>query len=252
MVAKKKTTNRKSSAAKKTTAQKRALPKSSGTKKAAPEKSPKTTPVKRASRVATKKKATRKVAKSPVQARKAKGVVDKKGKPPASRKAKSATAAKKKVSQPMGVVKRKSNGLGAIESKNGKASIRKLTAKQLRDFQQMLIAMREQLSGQVSSLRGDSLQRFDEVNTNEDGTDAFERQFALSLASAEQDIIYEIDEALRRIQSRTYGICEVSGEAIEIERLKAIPFTRHSLSAQAEIESKQGQLRQSVVRRGLM
>lgn len=150
------------------------------------------------------------------------------------------------------IIKRKNNGNGVADANGGKKRARKLTEKQLSEFRQMLAMMRDQLAGQVTSLRGDSLKRHDEVNTSEDGTDAFERQFALTLASTEQDGIYEIDEALRRIDQGTYGICEMTGDPIEIERLRAIPFTRHSLSAQAEIESRTGANRQSLVRRSLL
>jgi RNA polymerase-binding transcription factor DksA len=46
------------------------------------------------------------------------------------------------------------------------------------------------------------------------GSDAYDRDFALSLLSQEQDALYEIDEALKRIDLGTYGICEMSGKAI--------------------------------------
>src|SRR5689334_14322397 len=54
------------------------------------------------------------------------------------------------------------------------------------------------------------------------GTDEFDRDFALSLMSSEQSALYEVDEALNRIRAGTYGICEVTGEEIEPERLAAI------------------------------
>ena len=47
------------------------------------------------------------------------------------------------------------------------------------------------------------------------GTDSFDRDFALSRLSSEQDAVYEIDEALKRIERGTYGVCEVSGKPIE-------------------------------------
>ena len=46
------------------------------------------------------------------------------------------------------------------------------------------------------------------------GSDAYDRDFALSLLSQEQDALYEIDEALKRIELGTYGICEMSGKPI--------------------------------------
>ena len=68
------------------------------------------------------------------------------------------------------------------------------------------------------------------------GTDNFDRDFALSIASSEQDALYEIDQALNRIRDKSYGICELTGKRIEPERLKAIPWTRFSADAEKELE----------------
>lgn len=68
------------------------------------------------------------------------------------------------------------------------------------------------------------------------GTDSFERDFALSMVSSEQDALYEIDEAIRRIRNGTYGVCEITGKPISRDRLKAVPFARYSVEGQAEME----------------
>jgi RNA polymerase-binding transcription factor DksA len=75
------------------------------------------------------------------------------------------------------------------------------------------------------------------------GTDNFDRDFALSLLSSDQDAIYEIEEALRRIQRGTYGTCELTGKSIPRARLDAIPWTRFTVEAQAQLE-REGALRQ--------
>lgn len=68
------------------------------------------------------------------------------------------------------------------------------------------------------------------------GTDNFDRDFALSLVSNEQEALYEIEEAIKRIRLGTYGICEVTGRPIAKERLLAVPFARYSVESQAQIE----------------
>jgi len=68
------------------------------------------------------------------------------------------------------------------------------------------------------------------------GTDTFDRDFALSLVSSEQDALSEIDAAIKRIRDGTYGICEITSKPISKERLLAVPFTRHSAEAQKQIE----------------
>lgn len=70
------------------------------------------------------------------------------------------------------------------------------------------------------------------------GSDAYDRDLALSLLSQEKDSLYEIDEALKRIETGTYGICEMSGKPILHARLEALPFARYTVECQAEIEKK--------------
>lgn len=70
------------------------------------------------------------------------------------------------------------------------------------------------------------------------GSDAYDRDFALSLLSQEQDSLYEINEALKRLELGTYGTCEMSGKAIPHPRLEALPFTRYTVECQAELEKR--------------
>jgi RNA polymerase-binding transcription factor DksA len=80
------------------------------------------------------------------------------------------------------------------------------------------------------------------------GSDAYDRDFALSLLSQEQDALYEIDQALKRIELGTYGVCEMSGKSIPRTRLEAIPFARFTVECQSQLEkqSKASRVRQSV------
>src|SRR3989475_1272924 len=80
------------------------------------------------------------------------------------------------------------------------------------------------------------------------GSDAYDRDFALSLLSQEQDALYEIDQALKRIEVGTYGICEMSGKPIPHARLEAIPFARFTVECQSQLEkqNKASRVRQSV------
>ncbi len=74
-------------------------------------------------------------------------------------------------------------------------------------------------------------------NLADAGTDTFDRDFALGLVSSEQDVLYEIEEAIIRIMDGTYGVCEITNEPIAKDRLMAVPFTRYSLSGQKQLES---------------
>jgi len=66
--------------------------------------------------------------------------------------------------------------------------------------------------------------------------DTFDRDFALSLVSNDQEALQEVDAAIQRIFNGTYGICEITGKPISGERLDAVPFTRFSVKGQIEHE----------------
>ena len=68
------------------------------------------------------------------------------------------------------------------------------------------------------------------------GTDTFDRDFALSLVSSEQEALTEIDSAIKRIHDGSYGVCEITQKPIAKERLLAVPFTRYSAEAQKDLE----------------
>ncbi len=68
------------------------------------------------------------------------------------------------------------------------------------------------------------------------GTDTFDRDFALSLVSSEQEALAEIEAAIKRIHDGTYGVCEATQKPISKERLLAVPFTRYSAEAKKEVE----------------
>ena len=71
------------------------------------------------------------------------------------------------------------------------------------------------------------------------GSDAYDRDFALSMLSKEQGSLYEIDEALKRIEDGSYGVCDLCQKPIKHERLEALPFTRYTVDCQAGLEKNQ-------------
>jgi DnaK suppressor protein len=112
-------------------------------------------------------------------------------------------------------------------------------------FYNNLLELREQLLAQMNGLAKESAQEMAgySLHMADSGTDNFDRDFALSLLSADQDSVYEIEEALKRIERKTYGVCELTGKTIPKARLEAIPWTRFTVDAQAQLE-RDGALRQ--------
>jgi RNA polymerase-binding transcription factor DksA len=114
----------------------------------------------------------------------------------------------------------------------------------LKRQKQRLIELRSMLLDQMDSVAEGSLRVRPEgseasafgMHQADAGSDAYDRDFALSLLSQEQDSLYEINEALKRIDMGTYGICEMSGKQIPEIRLEALPFTRFTVECQAQIE----------------
>jgi RNA polymerase-binding transcription factor DksA len=125
--------------------------------------------------------------------------------------------------------------------KNGEVKIKAEWAK----FYNRLLELREQLVRQMNGLAKESAQEMAgySLHMADSGTDNFDRDFALSLLSSDQDAIYEIEEALKRIERNTYGTCELTGKPIPRSRLEAIPWTRFTVQAQAQLE-REGALRQ--------
>jgi len=109
-----------------------------------------------------------------------------------------------------------------------------------------LLDLRDHFLDQMQSVAQDSLRSRAENNEAsavgqhqaDAGSDAYEKDFALSLLSQEQDALYEIEEALKRIENGTYGVCEMSNKHIPHARLEAIPFARFTVECQQQLEKE--------------
>jgi DnaK suppressor protein len=112
-------------------------------------------------------------------------------------------------------------------------------------YYQNLLDLHQRLREQMSGLAKESQAEIENysLHMGDSGTDNFDRDFALSLLSSDQDAIYEIEEALKRIEKGTYGVCELTNKAIPRARLDALPWARFTVEAQAQLE-KEGALRQ--------
>jgi RNA polymerase-binding transcription factor DksA len=116
---------------------------------------------------------------------------------------------------------------------------------------QRLLDLRDELVDSMSGMTRDTIRNAPEgseasgsgQHQGDAGSDAYDRDFALSVLAKEQDALYEIEQALRRIQAGTYGICEISSRKIPQARLEAIPFARLTVECQAQWEKEYGKRR---------
>jgi len=191
------------------------------------------------------KKAVIKKAVKPAPAKKAKAAVK-------SVPAKKAVAANPKTSAKISVKadKSKASTNGNIEEEVVRPIVKlPRDAKTLAFFKvqkQRLLELRDHFLDQMQSVAQDSLRSRSENNEAsavgqhqaDAGSDAYEKDFALSLLSQEQDALYEIEEALKRIEGGTYGICEMSSKVIPHARLEAIPFARFTVECQQQLEKE--------------
>lgn len=115
-----------------------------------------------------------------------------------------------------------------------------------RKFYDLLVELRDHVKNGLNAHAEETLKRSSKDDAGDlsgysqhmadAGTDTFDRDFALSMVSSEQDALQEIEAAIDRIFKGTYGICEMTGKKIRDERLLAVPFTRYSMKTQEQIE----------------
>lgn len=116
---------------------------------------------------------------------------------------------------------------------------------------QRLLDLRDELVDAMSGMTRDTIRNAPEgseasgsgQHQGDAGSDAYDRDFALSVLAKEQDALYEIEQALQRIKKGSYGICEMSSRKIPQARLEAIPFARLTVECQAQWEKEYGNRR---------
>jgi len=103
-----------------------------------------------------------------------------------------------------------------------------------------LMKMRDEITGERRRLVDQARELKHRVhgdNIADAGTDTYNQDFALGIASSEQQALFEIEGALNRIKTGRYGICEATGKRIDAARLAAIPWTRFSAEAERDLEA---------------
>ena len=113
-----------------------------------------------------------------------------------------------------------------------------LTAKQLREFKAMLLLKRGELAGDVERLTSEALKGKEQGYSDQStmpihmadlGSDNWEQDFTIGLIANEQNLVREIDDALARIEDKTYGMCLATGEQISLARLQAKPWAKYCI-----------------------
>ncbi len=118
--------------------------------------------------------------------------------------------------------------------------------RELDKFKAILLAKRAELFGDMSQMESGAL-RSNSGNLShtpqhfaEQGSESYDQSLSLDLAAADRRLIVEIDDALQRIENKTFGICELTGKPIKKTRLEELPWARHSIDAARELERRSG------------
>ena len=122
-----------------------------------------------------------------------------------------------------------------------------MNKREAKKYQKLLLAERAHLSEGIRRIEQDTLHESASENSGdlssfaESGTDNFERETALNIASGESQWLRDVTDALQRIEEGNYGTCEGCSGKIGIKRLEAFPSARYCIECQATIE-KNGSL----------
>lgn len=105
---------------------------------------------------------------------------------------------------------------------------------------QKLTHVRDQLHGELSKDLLESAEPIEahSMDQADSATDEFDHDMTHCILSHEQDALYEIDAAIRRIFEGGYGVCEESGEPIPAARLRAVPWTRYTRNVEERLEQE--------------
>ncbi len=117
---------------------------------------------------------------------------------------------------------------------------------ELEEFRQIIEKKLEDARKDLELLKS-SLDHSDDHGTNdtsptfkmiEDGSDTLSREETAQLASRQEKFIKHLEDALIRIENKTYGICRVTGKKIQKERLKLVPHATLSIEAKEQMDKK--------------
>ncbi len=119
------------------------------------------------------------------------------------------------------------------------AEVVRYSDKDLKEFKAIIESKLVEAKEDLSLLRG-QLDHSDDHGTDdtgrsfnmmEDGSETMSREEMAQLAVRQEKFIINLQNALNRIQNKTYGICRATGKLIQKQRLKLVPHATLSIEA---------------------
>jgi len=122
-----------------------------------------------------------------------------------------------------------------------------LSRSQLKQFRQALLIERAKFAGEIKSIAQETSKSPREasgdlsaytVHMADMSADAYEREVSMNIVSSEQEVLYQIDDALKRMDEGAYGVCQQCNKPITMSRLKAVPYASLCIKCQRDKERK--------------
>lgn len=125
---------------------------------------------------------------------------------------------------------------------------KKLNKKDLAGFKKLILKRKEEALEDLKHISEDTLKKTQKdasgdisgytFHMADVATDTYDREFSLGLASNERELLYGLDDALKKIEEGSFGICEDCSSLIAKTRLKAVPYARFCVKCQQKKEKK--------------
>ena len=122
-----------------------------------------------------------------------------------------------------------------------------LSRSQLKQFRQALLVEGAKFAGEIKAIAQETSKSPREasgdlsaytVHMADMSADAYEREVSMNIVSSEQEVLYQIDDALKRMEEGVFGICQQCNKLITMSRLKAVPYASLCIQCQRDKERK--------------
>jgi len=136
------------------------------------------------------------------------------------------------------------NGDSFHDGSPSSASKTYLSDAELDEFRQLLVAKRQEIIRDVTNLEDEAIRQASGAGASSSmpihmadlGTDTWEQELTLGLIENERNLLREIDEALDRVNNKTYGMCLATNKRISKARLQAKPWAKHCIEYERKRE----------------
>ena len=125
---------------------------------------------------------------------------------------------------------------------------KKYNKKELLGFRKIVLKRKEEIMENINHISEDTLKKSQKdaagdisgyaYHMADVATDTYDREFSLGIASNDRKLLYELEDALKRIDEGTYGFCEDCKSIISKTRLNAVPYAKFCLKCQEKKEKR--------------